>query len=246
VDYDCPDRAGDWVERHYPQVRVVRSGPRARFEAARARNLGAQAAQAPWLCFIDADTLVQPEFTRTLVPTLATGGYYLVADSDASLIGLCICARQDFTDVGGYDGVLQGWGMEDKDLYFRLSDAGLEQRRFSPDLASSIPHGDEMRVQHYDIKRRKLSSTLNFVYCRAKWDLARLGAVEQMRDEAKREALYQQIAAAIQTAVKRGTSVRIELPMSSYPTFSGMVLSGTVVYELAPPASSTPRVNPRP
>ena len=42
VDYGCPERCGDWVEAHHPNVMVVRTGPTEGFNASRARNAGAE------------------------------------------------------------------------------------------------------------------------------------------------------------------------------------------------------------
>ena len=55
VDYGCPDGAGDWVEREFPGVRVVRVDDDPGFCLPRARNAGARASSARWLAFVDAD-----------------------------------------------------------------------------------------------------------------------------------------------------------------------------------------------
>jgi glycosyltransferase involved in cell wall biosynthesis len=233
VDYDCPEGAGDWVEQTYPQVQVVRSGPADCFEIARARNLGAQAAramQATWLCFVDADALVAPGFMQAVGALLQPGSFYLAKPSFGSICGMCICTAADFASIGGYDAVLQGWGMEDKDLYTRLEFAGVRLQSFPADLVEMIPHADDMRVRYYDIKRRQLSSSLNFVYCRAKWDLMRLG--RQMEGEARRRELYQLISAGLTTAAESGKPFRLRIPTGTQPSFSGAVLRSSLMYEL--------------
>ena len=55
VDYDCPDGAADWVRSSGPDVRIVAVEDRPLFSASTARNLGAAAATADWLAFVDAD-----------------------------------------------------------------------------------------------------------------------------------------------------------------------------------------------
>src|SRR5438105_1209584 len=68
VDYSCPDHAGDWVTAHYPQVRVVRRPGETVFSLAAARNAGAGAVDAPWICFTDADILLEPNFADAVLP----------------------------------------------------------------------------------------------------------------------------------------------------------------------------------
>ncbi|MDB5874910.1 MAG: hypothetical protein JWQ07_4352 [Ramlibacter sp.] len=230
VDYDCPDGAGGWVEAGYPLVKVVRSGSRPRFEAARARNLGAQAAQAPWLCFVDADALLGADFAASVRPLLQRGSFYLASPHRGDMTGLCIVHRDDFQSVGGYDQVMQGWGMEDKDFYFRLLLSGLAEGSFPSALASMIRHGTELRVAHYDVKQTELSSTSNLVYCRAKWDLMRLGG--RPLEEHERTALYQNISRLVLDAHSRGAGVQVRVPFSSQTSHSGAVLGCSLVYEL--------------
>src|SRR5207244_1474021 len=71
VDYACPDRVGDWVESTFAKevlsgrlvVERMTDGPL--FNKSRAHNGGARRAiqeGAEYLCFLDADTLVEPGF----------------------------------------------------------------------------------------------------------------------------------------------------------------------------------------
>jgi hypothetical protein len=231
VDYDCPQGVGAWVEQHHPQVTVVRSGTRKHFEAARARNLGAQAAATPWLCFTDADTLLNPGFTQAMAPLLEPGGFYTLGE-DGSSMGFCVCSRADFSRVQGYDPVLQGWGMEDKDLYTRLELAGLERRRAPRHLVSVIAHRNDLRVQHYALKSGYLSSTINFVYCRAKWDL--MAAGHPMNDEAFRQQLYRQVSDGLQASAAKGTAFNMRLSLRSQASFSGAMVKSSLLYEVEP------------
>src|SRR6266404_326707 len=76
VDYDCPQGTAAWVQQAYPQVTVVQATDQPRFELSKARNLSAQAAGAPWLCFVDADVQLSPHFAAAVSPLLQTGFYY--------------------------------------------------------------------------------------------------------------------------------------------------------------------------
>ena len=128
VDYSCPDGSGDWVIAHHPSVRVVRVPGQAHFNLAAARNAGARAADAPWICFVDADVVLESGFASELSRILSPGGYYRVVSRDGGIGGTFACSRADFERVGGYDEVYRGWGEEDNDLYDALQFVGREQR----------------------------------------------------------------------------------------------------------------------
>jgi glycosyltransferase involved in cell wall biosynthesis len=64
VDDCSPDRTGDWVEAHYPGVRVVR--PERNGGTSAARNLGARAATGTVLVFLDHDDVLHPHAVATL------------------------------------------------------------------------------------------------------------------------------------------------------------------------------------
>lgn len=240
VDFDCPDGTGDWLESNFPQVTVVRSGPQPRFQIARARNLGAASSSSPWLCFVDADALLAVDFSERVLPLLERGNYYRAMPEARDTSGTCIVHRDDFNTVEGYDAVLQGWGMEDKDFYFRLRLAGVEMKSFPGDLITMIPHGAAMRTAHYDGKSTYMNSTLNLVYCRAKWDLMRLQ--HKRLDEPARTALYRNISGLVGDAQKRQTSVQLRLPVDAAETLTGASLRVSLVYDLSKPADKPPKV----
>ena len=116
--------------------------------------MGAEVAESPWFCFVDADVRLTPHFAESVRPLLKAGHYYRPHPRSGDLWGFCICRRDDFHRIEGYDDVLQGWGKDDGDLYTRLQMVGVRPALFPGDLTSTIPH--------------------NHVYCRAKWDLMKL------------------------------------------------------------------------
>jgi len=131
VDYACPEGAGGWVAAHHPKVSVMRVEGETHFNASRARNLGAKAADAPWLGFFDADVLLSPDFANTVVPGLAPGHFYRADRLSAQTWGSIICHRDDFQAVSGYDETYVGWGGEDDDLFALLRLAGRRQADLS-------------------------------------------------------------------------------------------------------------------
>ena len=170
VDYSCPDRAGDWVESTYPAARVVRVPGETRFNRSRAANAGAQAADAPWLCFFDCDVVVAPGFASVLAG-LRPGGYYHGDPVDTVTCGTFACARADFDRCGGFDEAYQGYGERDLDLYRTFETMGVERRAFASSLLHHLEHDDEDRTRFHDQRARQVSRTINTLYRLAKFDL---------------------------------------------------------------------------
>lgn len=174
VDYACPDNTADWVSANFPQVKVVRVSGETGFHLARARNLGAQAADAPWLAFFDADILWSPNFSAAVAPALKPGDFYRADRVTPQTWGSVICHRQDFDAIGGYDEAFHGWGGEDDDLVARLGMLGRIAASFSAELIEEIPHDEATRVRFHEIKNRALQHRINMLYMQLKLDLIRL------------------------------------------------------------------------
>ena len=159
VDYSCPEKAGDFVEAHFPRARVVRVENREFFNASAARNAGASVAQTPYLIFVDADTIISNNFVTLLRPHL-TGSNFLrfFLPGGNSLGGSCVVATADFQKVKGFDEVFSGYGGEDLDFYWRLQRMGTTLRVLRPDNAISwIKHGHKLRTAFYETKDVKHS-----------------------------------------------------------------------------------------
>ena len=174
VDYACPDNTADWVAANFPQVTVIRVTGESGFNAARARNLGARAAKAPWLAFFDADIRWAPEFARKVIPGLQADYFYRAQPVTPQNWGSLICQRRDFEAIDGYDEAFTGWGGEDDDLMMRLALLGRKSAGYSAELIDEIPHDEAARVRFHDIKDRALQHRINMLYMQAKLDLSRL------------------------------------------------------------------------
>ncbi|MFH1603919.1 MAG: glycosyltransferase family A protein [Pseudomonadota bacterium] len=215
VDYGCPERCGDWVEAHFPSVRVVRTGPTDGFNASRARNVGASVARAAWLGFFDADILVDSTFSARVIPALKEGNYYRAHPVTDQTWGTLICHRSDFERVEGYDEAYTGWGGEDDDLITFLSLHGVKQMGFPAALLSEIAHSDEQRTRFCEIQDKWLQSQINQMYLQAKLDLYRLrGAPINRRDAVALFAEIQRTLSTMEDPSGAGKTVHITLPLS--------------------------------
>jgi hypothetical protein len=234
VDYDCPEGTADWVEASFPRVKVVRATNRPRFELSRARNLGAEAADAPWLCFIDADICLAPHFSSVVLPLLEPGNYYRTTEPrPTDLWGQCICHRDHFQRIEGYDEVLQGWGGDDGDFYRRLEMAGARYRTFPSELLYFLPHSNASRVEHYDLKDQWLNATANRIYCHIKWDLMKLK--QRNLPLETRAGMYEKLRHQILAAHADGEPLEMSIPVYREDTWCCGPLDARIVYRLPQP-----------
>jgi glycosyltransferase involved in cell wall biosynthesis len=230
VDYSCPDGAADWVVANQPSVRVVRVPGQSHFNLAAARNAGARLADAPWICFVDADVTLERGFSEALSQVLAPGGYYRVVSGDGGIGGTFACSRTDFERVGGYDEVIRGWGEEDNDLYDALQFVGLERRSLPATLLRHLPHGDDERTRFYPVADRLLGHAVNRVYRILKWDTARLN--RELLSLEMRRTLYDKIAEVVTGSIATGRTgdLAVQLPHGIVP--GGWSLKRQLSYRL--------------
>jgi GT2 family glycosyltransferase len=230
VDYSCPDGAGDWVAAHHPAARVVRVPGQAAFNLAAARNAGARHADAPWICFVDADVVLDPGFTAAAVPALVPGGYYRAYSPGGGVGGTVACARADFERVGGYDEMYRCWGEEDNDLYDALQFVGVQPRTLPASRLQHLEHGDAERTRFYPVADRVLGHAINRVYRIVKWDTARTRRELLTLD--MRRALYEKIAEIVTASIQNGRSgeIAVHLPIGIVP--GGWSLARQLTYRL--------------
>lgn len=199
VDYNCPQRSGDWVERNCPSARVIRVGGEELFNPSRARNAGAAAVRTPWICFIDADIVVTSAFVPHLLSCLREGTYLRFKPEVSDIVGTVVCHQSDFDRVGGYDEAFQGWGVEDDDLYTSLEMSGVQRVELDPNLVSFLSHDDHDRMQYRAYQDRWLGWMVNRIYRAVKLDLMRLSGSIQIPLEA-RQGLFAHVQSAVAEA----------------------------------------------
>lgn len=172
VDFACPQESGKWAEEIYgKRVEVVRiESPEDSdviFNKPLALNSGAMHAISlgvDYLCFIDADTLVSPEFFEYLDSSASLDRFNIIVPTllKKDLTGfLCVHARH-FVRVGGYDIRFVGWGAEDLEMRVKLYlKGGLPFGEIPVEFADSIQHGDDVRTFRYEEKDKDRSHSLN-------------------------------------------------------------------------------------
>lgn len=173
VDYDCPQGTAKWVANNYPSVKLVTlDGASKNFCLADGRNRGYQAATAQILCFIDADILVANDFVRHIKQEFHPACFYRQAFNANEKLpdtwGTVVVSRDSCNELEGYDALYRGYGGEDDDFYWRLTNAGHKQQYFPDRFLNAIPHSDDLRLTFYGKKNKLLHTTFNRLYSIAK------------------------------------------------------------------------------
>jgi glycosyltransferase involved in cell wall biosynthesis len=198
VDYDCPDGTADWVEANIPSARVVRVNDDPQFCLPRARNLGAAASRAAWLCFIDADILVQPGFVEWLRASVQPACFYRAArvegERDLETWGTCIVDRRSFDRLEGFDETFRGWGGEDSDLYRRLTFIGRAEAAYPARFVAPIRHADDERTRFHAVKSRELQGMINQAYVLTKYQMMVATEMRRQPSALARRQLMQLVA----------------------------------------------------
>lgn len=158
VDWSCPDACGDWIEREVldpsDRVSVIRCTGERVFNKCRALNVGLRQAVAdgsPWLCVVDADTMIEPGWWPWVSQHLERGFFAFMQGHEArsELSGVLVMHSDDYTRTGGYDEHFAGWGCEDWDQRARLHfQGGLPFVDIPWQLARPISHSDALRAAH--------------------------------------------------------------------------------------------------
>lgn len=201
VDYGCPQGTATWVHENFPDAEVVRVEDDPGFSLSRARNFGAAAATADWICFLDADSVVAPGWVRWMRDALRPGCFFRVAPASgvrqAELWGTFIVEGDAFRRCGGYDELLRGWGGEDADLYRRLQRSGLREADFPGEFVSTIAHGDDERLTYSQFPDRARQLSANVLYLSAKHASMVLASVTDELPLAERRRISQVVQSAV-------------------------------------------------
>lgn len=233
VDYDCPDGAGDWAAANFPEARIAHAPAADNFCISHARNIGAQEGSGEWLVFVDADVRVNPGWTDWMQENIQPGYFYWVGRDEnghraEDAYGTLICHRDDFSVIGGYDEVFEGWGGEDSDIRERFCANGLKEEFFPAHFISPIQHSDDQRAGWSKMSDRQQKLALVQCYKLAKAQAAQINNFKQSLPLQLRRQLWGASAEAIARWHKSGTSkplrIRYELArgpgMPMYPPYS--------------------------
>ena len=220
VDYGCEQGTSQWVAEAHDGVTCIRVDDDPRFSLARARNIGARAAQTEFICFVDADVILNEDLGAWLRQQARPGAFYLSGvRGRPELSGFVVCRKAHFEKAGGYDEVFRGWGGEDKDFYDRLRLLGLRAAAIPSTALTPIPHGDDMRALGANdaggFSSRREAVALTQVYRNIKMDL--LALLQRPLEKTFREQLFQLILTHNAKAVEARQAefrLRVDVPLA--------------------------------
>ena len=204
VDYSCPEGTADFVEREFPQAKVIRVEGEKGFSNWRARNLGAAAASGAMLIFCDADTILADGAAEKLaksMPAKSFGFFTRHATEKFNRSGSRLAKNQmrgfhvipagAFKALEGYDEVAGGYAAGgDTDLEERLMRRGLKGHKLGDGIVEDvIEHAPETRFTYHD-DPIAVSYAAGLLYRRAKMALMNLARKPNLALKT-RQSLYQ-------------------------------------------------------
>jgi hypothetical protein len=234
VDYACPERTGDWVQKHHPEATVVRVKGVQGFHLAHARNLGATAARDGWLCFFDADLKCHAGWSQAVRDSLRPRRYHVANPLQTSMTGSVVVHSADFRKAGGYDEAIRGWAAEDIDFYARLRHIGIRPGFWPGQYAEPIVHDHAARVVHYSAARESTQRLYDEYY--------RLKCAWMLRE--RRLPGWEDCLELFRRARHNTNQVDVPAPPLYPPDLPDIVIEPGVIPP--PPVSPVPDVEPTP
>jgi glycosyltransferase involved in cell wall biosynthesis len=210
VDYSCPEHSGGWVRENWPEAMVIEVPGQEYFRANKARNTGAAAAQSPFLMFLDADSLISDDFAVRVDQALEDGMFLRIRYTPGNdLNGACIVPAASYRAVQGYDEVIEGYGGEEQEFYWRLRRMGLKARYLLAEgLCQPIRHDKQSRIAYQVEKnmRKAFLQVRGYRLCKE----ALLGVMFTPELEvAQRKELWQTVERAIESG---GDDIALTVP----------------------------------
>jgi glycosyltransferase involved in cell wall biosynthesis len=167
VDADCPEGTAAWIQKNHPAAHVEKIERMEIFNLSAARNAGLPLLNTPWVCFIDADIMIAPDFWKRLRPLLKPGHFFRFQNTREKfgITGTVIAESDAVRRACGYDEVIQGYGGEDYELYASLARLGLKDSVLDDRLINSVaPNTNAQRSQFYSESNIQYSIVVNGLY----------------------------------------------------------------------------------
>lgn len=153
VDYSCPEKSGEYVKSlNNDNISVVSILNQKYFNISKARNAGAAAADTEWLCFIDADDIINKEFISEVEAIAHSGRYLSFELEQLGYSGVICCRKHDWKRAEGFDEAVCGYGYDDTIFKKKLTALRLSRYNLPMSIMSHITHGFDERVANYESK----------------------------------------------------------------------------------------------
>jgi glycosyltransferase involved in cell wall biosynthesis len=162
VDYNCPENTAGYCDSIGVNY-VKANAPADYWNLCKARNFGARNSTGDVLLFLDADTILMPQFVESELAKLELGCFLTgLVQPPWNGCGCLFVYRNDFEAVRGYNELFEGWGYDDFNMYERLSHSDLTHYKFSPNLIVNLSHEDSGRNEFHGNEDKYASKDRNF------------------------------------------------------------------------------------
>ena len=147
------------------RITIARVNDKKYYEHSLARNLKVFLCKTEWVLSVDSDVKIFESFFEEIYKLTGKKLYCLPFDSiNNSCFGTTLFRKIDYTNVGGCNTKMKGWGYEDMDLNQRLVESGCVHIKLNPNNLYHIPHDDSRRVENCLLKNKWESNSLNMYH----------------------------------------------------------------------------------
>jgi hypothetical protein len=166
LNYNSRDDMEEWIKdncsQHIQQGRLVYYREKsAQYYSHLANNTAARLCSGEVICCILADIFTHRGFASYVAKKLRDKHRSFIRYNEISGAAGVICVRKrHFLELGGYDESFEGWGADDGNLAYRLIAYGLELIPMDKQFCSHLKHSDELRVENFKVKEKKLLSNV--------------------------------------------------------------------------------------
>ncbi len=162
LDYTSDDGLSEWIRPFVSNglVNYFRADNQKFWRNSHAKNVSTLASTGEIICNVDADNYITDGFTEYVLDFYRNNqGIFTAPAATEGVTGRIAMRRSDFQMLGGYDEAYSfGWGCEDIDLIARGKRLGLPITYMDLQYLKQIPHDNEMRGRHAEIKEIWISN----------------------------------------------------------------------------------------
>lgn len=151
IDYHCPEKATEYVERYHPSVKIFRAISYGikhdEWSINHARNLGLSLATGDIILYLDADTAVKPEYVKVALEKFDIRKSIITCNWS---YGSGMHWRENLLKIRGFNEKMNfGWGHEDRETYARcIENVGVKIELMDPALVRICNHDDMLRTRY--------------------------------------------------------------------------------------------------
>ena len=156
LDYNSQDGLEEWVRQNMQQhinsgiLVYYKTFEPAHYLRSHSRNMAFRLANAKIVCNLDADNFLGEGFALFMIAEFEKNEsiFYTSNCLNRDIYGRVCVKKEDFTKIKGYNEALQGYGIEDVDLFVRLEQKGLVHKQFNDsNFYHCLRHSNEERVK---------------------------------------------------------------------------------------------------